>query len=58
VQLTSLRIAAGLTQTELAESAGVSRQAVSLLERGKQKPWSGTHKRLLAILEREQKQVS
>ena len=50
-QVRSMRLMAGLTQTELAREAGLSPSAVYTLERGLCQPRPATHQRLLAFLD-------
>ena len=49
-RLRELRVAAGLTQAELAERAGVSVNFISLVERGLKSPTLSTMERLAAAL--------
>jgi transcriptional regulator with XRE-family HTH domain len=50
-RLRSLRLAAGLTQLELAARSGVSHEAISLLELGRRGPQIATIRRLAEALE-------
>ena len=50
VRLRELRLAAGLTQAELAEGAGVSVNFISLMERGIKSPTLNTIERLSTVL--------
>src|SRR5690348_261960 len=45
------RLAAGLSQEELAERAGLSRRGISDLERGRRRPLPGTARRLADALD-------
>ena len=47
------RLAAGLSQEELAEHAGLSRRGISDLERGRRRPLPGTARRLVDALQLE-----
>jgi DNA-binding XRE family transcriptional regulator len=38
-RLKALRLAAGMTQPELAQKAGPTKHAISILETGRQQPW-------------------
>ena len=49
-RLRELRVAAGLTQAELAERAGISVNFISLVERGLKSPTLSTMERLAAAL--------
>jgi transcriptional regulator with XRE-family HTH domain len=49
-RLARIREAAGLSQRQLASRAGLSQQAVSLLERGLRDPTLGTLRALAAVL--------
>jgi len=49
-RLRELRVAAGLTQAELAEKAGISVNFISLVERGLKSPTLSTMERLAAAL--------
>lgn len=51
VNLRKLREAAKLTQAELAARAGISQQAVGMIEKGKRNPSARTAIRLAAVLE-------
>lgn len=48
--LKALRESNGLTQSELADSAGVTRECISLIENGKNKPSVALAKKLGQIL--------
>jgi transcriptional regulator with XRE-family HTH domain len=50
VRLKLLRIRKALTQTELAEQAGVSRQTIVRLESGLQEPYPPTIRKIAAAL--------
>jgi transcriptional regulator with XRE-family HTH domain len=50
VKLRELRLDAGLSQQELAERAGITREAVSMMETGKRSPYPRTMRQLAAAL--------
>jgi transcriptional regulator with XRE-family HTH domain len=50
VKLRELRLDLGLSQKELAERAGVTREAISMMETGKRKPYPRTMRKLSEAL--------
>jgi transcriptional regulator with XRE-family HTH domain len=50
MKLRELRLDAGYSQAELAERAGLTREAISLLETGKRNPYPRTVRKLAGVL--------
>jgi DNA-binding XRE family transcriptional regulator len=50
VKLRELRLDAGLSQQELADRAGLTREAVSMMETGKRNPYPRTMRKLAGAL--------